>query len=178
MRMILYIILYLGNIISYHKSHFFANISCIVSYRFLIWYRPLQTPRPWRQPQLRTPHRLDSHTEWKIHEQHAADASQLPSPQPNPWPMGPSLNDLSAAVHSRIVCCSKSDGDVWTAPGLCPAQISRFRIGALAAAEYGRLTVWAHSPVCWGLRAASTAAGRCIGAGAPPRPLTRFRFWF
>ena len=45
-------------------------------------------------------------------------------------------------------------------------------IGALAAAEYGRLVVWAHSPLFSGLGATSTAAGRCISAGAPPRPLT------
>ena len=48
--------------------------------------------------------------------------------------------------------------------------------GALAAAEYGPLAVWAHSPLFPGLGAASTSAGRCINAGAPPRPLTRFRF--
>ena len=48
--------------------------------------------------------------------------------------------------------------------------------GALAAAEYyGRLAVWAHSPLFSGLGAASTAAGRYISAGSPPRPLTRFR---
>ena len=50
--------------------------------------------------------------------------------------------------------------------------------GAIAAAEYGRLVVWVHSPVFSGLGVASTAAGRCISAGAPPRPLTRFRFRF
>ena len=44
--------------------------------------------------------------------------------------------------------------------------------GAIAAAEYGRLVVWVHSPVFSGLGVASTAAGRCISAGAPPRPLT------
>ena len=32
---------------------------------------------------------------------------QLPSLQPNPWPMGPSLIDSSAAVHSNIVCCKQ-----------------------------------------------------------------------
>ena len=50
--------------------------------------------------------------------------------------------------------------------------------GALAAAEHGRLVVWAHSPLFSGLGAASIAAGRCISAGATPRPLTRFRFLF
>ena len=48
--------------------------------------------------------------------------------------------------------------------------------GALAAAEYGRLAVWGHSPLFSGLGAASTAAGQCVSAGAPPQPLTRFRF--
>ena len=48
--------------------------------------------------------------------------------------------------------------------------------GALAAAEYGRLAVRAHSPRLSGLGTASTAAGQCISAGAPPQPLTRFPF--
>ena len=48
--------------------------------------------------------------------------------------------------------------------------------GTLAAAEHGRLAVWEHSPLFSGLGAASIAAGRCISAGAPSRPLTRFRF--
>ena len=48
--------------------------------------------------------------------------------------------------------------------------------GALAAAEYGWLAVWGHYPLFSGLGAASTAAGQCISAGAPPRPLTCFRF--
>ena len=47
--------------------------------------------------------------------------------------------------------------------------------GALAAADYGRLAVWEHSPLFSGLGAASTTAGRCISAGAPARPLTRLR---
>ena len=48
--------------------------------------------------------------------------------------------------------------------------------GALAAADYGRLAVWEHSPLFSGLGAASIAAGRCVSAGAPCRPLTRSRF--
>ena len=35
---------------------------------------------------------------------------------------------------------------------------------------------WHPPPLFSGLGAASTAAGWCISAGAPPRPLTRFRF--
>ena len=48
--------------------------------------------------------------------------------------------------------------------------------GALAAAEYGRLAVWGHSPLFPGLGAACIAAGRCISAGAPSRQLAPFRF--
>ena len=36
--------------------------------------------------------------------------------------------------------------------------------------------MWEHSPLFSGLGAASIAAGRCISAGAPSRPLTRVRF--
>ena len=32
---------------------------------------------------------------------------QLRLPQPNPWPMGPSLIELSAVVHSKMFDCSK-----------------------------------------------------------------------
>ena len=50
-------------------------------------------------------------------------------------------------------------------PVLYPVQISRFKnTGALSAAEYGRLAVWAHSLPFSGLSAASTAAGWCISA--------------
>ena len=38
--------------------------------------------------------------------------------------------------------------------------------GALAAAEYGRLALWAHSPLFTGLGVASTAAGWCIRTAA------------
>jgi len=56
---------------------------------------------------------------------------------------------------------------------LSSADLALQDTGALAAAEHGRLAVWAHSsPLFSGLGVASTAAGRCIGAGAPPRPLT------
>ena len=44
--------------------------------------------------------------------------------------------------------------------------------GARGAAEYGRLAVWAHYPPFSVLGVATTAAGRCISAGAPPRPST------
>ena len=50
--------------------------------------------------------------------------------------------------------------------------------GALTAAEYGRLAIWEHAPLFSGLGAASIAAGRCISAGAPSRPLTLFHFRF
>ena len=46
-------------------------------------------------------------------------------------------------------------------PYFVSADLALQDTGALAAAGYGR-----------------TAAGRCISAGAPPRPLTRVRFRF
>ena len=62
---------------------------------------------------------------------------------------------------------------------LSSADLALQGTGALAAAaEYGRLAVWEYSPSISGLGAASTAAGRCISAGASPRPPTRFRFGF
>ena len=42
------------------------------------------------------------------------------------------------------------------------ADLALHDTGALAAAEYGRPAVWAHSPLFSGLGAASTTAGRCI----------------
>ena len=66
-------------------------------------------------------------------------------------------------------------------PYFYAAQNSGFRVTlALQRQEYGRLAVWAHSPLFSGLGAASTAAGRCISAGVPPRPLTpdSFSFFF
>ena len=59
---------------------------------------------------------------------------------------------------------------------LSGADLALQDTGALAAAEYGPLGVWEDSPLFAGLGAASIAAGRCISAGAPSRPLTRFRF--
>ena len=43
----------------------------------------------------------------------------------------------------------------------------------MAAAEFGRLAVRADSPLFSGLGVAFAAAGWCVGAGAPPRQLTR-----
>lgn len=48
--------------------------------------------------------------------------------------------------------------------------------GALAAAGYGQLVVWAHTTLLSGVGVAFTAAKGCISAGAPPRPLTAW-FW-
>ena len=48
---------------------------------------------------------------------------------------------------------------------LSSADLALQDTGVLAAAEYDRLAVWAHSPLFSGLGAASTAAGRCISAG-------------
>ena len=63
---------------------------------------------------------------------------------------------------------------------LCPAQVSPTSAytGVLAAAEYRRIALWEHSHLLSVLGAASTAAGRCISADAPPRPSTCFRFLF
>ena len=61
-------------------------------------------------------------------------------------------------------------------PSLSGADLALQDTGALAAAEYGRLAVWEHYPRFSGLGAASIAAGRCISAGVPSRPLTRFGF--
>ena len=44
---------------------------------------------------------------------------------------------------------------------LSGADLALQDTGALAAAEYGRLAVWEHSPLFSGLGAASIAAGRC-----------------
>ena len=46
-------------------------------------------------------------------------------------------------------------------PSLSGADLALQDTGALAAAEYGRLAVWEHSPLFSGLGAASIAAGRC-----------------
>ena len=104
---------------------------------------------------------------------------QLPWPQSNPWPMGPSLIELSAAVYSKIVCCSKCDA-VWKSPILRPPQISRFRIPASLQRQsiVGYVALWEHSPIFSGLGAADTAAGRCISADAPTRPLAHLLLWF
>ena len=72
--------------------------------------RPKREPRPWQPPQLRTPRRLDSQTtEIRKHTNNMPlmPVMQLPSLQPKPWPMGPSLIGSSAAVHSKFGCCSK-----------------------------------------------------------------------
>ena len=57
--------------------------------------------------------------------------------------MGPSLVGLSAALNSKIACCSK----YWcclhsTTRTLSGANLTLQDTGALAAAEYGQLAVW------------------------------------
>ena len=69
-----------------------------------------------------------------------------------------------------VLCCFNSTRT------LSGADLALQDTGALAAAEYGRLAVWEHSPLFSGPGAASIAAGRCISAGDPSRALTRFRF--
>ena len=130
------------------------------------------TNAPWtRQSEDREP---------KIHEQHATDASQYSfhhrSQPRGPWGR-PSSNRVllyiqkSSAVPSDDRCCLNS-----TTRTSSSADLVLEDTGTLAAADNGRLAVWAHSPLFSGLGAASTAAGRCISAGAPPRPLTRALF--
>ena len=88
-----------------------------------------------------------------------------------------------AVPHRIECCCTFKNRLLYVASDLClnststlsSANLALEDIGALAA-EYGRLAVWAHSPPFSGLGAASTAAGRCISAGAPSQPLARFRF--
>ena len=90
--------------------------------------------------------------------------------------MGPSLVGLGAAVHSKTVRCSKYWCCLNSTRTSSGADLALQDTGALAAAEYGRLAVREYSPLLSGLGATSIAAGRCISAGAPSRPLTRFRF--
>lgn len=61
---------------------------------------------------------------------------------------------------------------------LSGADLALQTAGAIAAEEYGRLAMWAHSALFSGLGAASrTAAAWCItAADVPPWSLARFRF--
>ena len=61
--------------------------------------------------------------------------------------MGPSFVGLSAAVHSKIVCCSMQRCSLNSTRTLSGADLALQDTGALAAAEYGRLAVWEHSPL-------------------------------
>ena len=58
-------------------------------------------------------------------------------------------------------------------PYLSSADLALQGTAALAAAEYGRLAVWEHTPLFSGPGTASTAVGRCISAGAPPLRLAQ-----
>ena len=85
--------------------------------------------------------------------------------------MGPSLIELSAAVHSKLVCCCLN-----SIRTLSSADLTLQDTGALQ--QQSTSMVGYHSrvgtlPSFSGLAAASTAAGRRISAGAPPRPSTR-----
>ena len=105
------------------------------------------------------------------------------SPQPNVWPMGPSLIELSAAVRSKIVCCITQVMLFEQHPHFIQrrSRASECRCYfSLSSAKrfvfmvtcnefqqrqcmiYDRLAVWAHSALFSRLGAASTAAGWCI----------------
>ena len=77
---------------------------------------------------------------------------------------------LKNRLLSQVICCLNSTRT------LSSANLALQNTSSIAAAEYGRLAMWAYSPPLSGLGAAFTAAGWCISAGAPPRPLTRFVF--
>ena len=79
---------------------------------------------------------------------------------------GAVLMELSAGVHSINNLLYKACVvAVWTAPGtLSGADLALQDTGALSAAEYGRLAVWAHFLPFSGLSVASNAAGWCISA--------------
>ena len=66
--------------------------------------------------------------------------------------MGPSLVGLSAAVNSKIVCCSKQWCCLNSTRTLPGADLALQDTGALAAAaaQYGRLGVLKHSPLFQG----------------------------
>ena len=83
---------------------------------------------------------------------------QLPSPQPNPRPVGRPFIELSAATHSKIVCCSKR----------CCLNNARILIQRRSRASeyrcYSSSRVWSARRVCTlpyfsGLGVASAAAG-------------------
>ena len=97
-----------------------------------------------------------------MHGQHAAGASQR-SPchrSPKPWHVASSLIGVSAAVKPKIVCSSKR---LCCLAGTYTFSVNRPILapqdtGALAAAGYGLLVVWARCTLFSGLEVASKAA--------------------
>ena len=113
------------------------------------------------------------------------------------WPLmpanAPSITAVNHVAHGavphRVECCcirgiqESSDvasDAVWKSPVLCPPQTSRFEITTFLQQQcmVGYVALWEHSPPFSRLGTASTAAGRCISAGAPPRLLIRLRLLF
>ena len=96
-----------------------------------------------------------------------------------PWPMESSLIELSAAfctlivrLYSQVMMLLNSIHPPYF------IQQRRSRASEHRCHCSSRVCVGAHSPLCSGLGAASTAAGWCISAGVPRQPLTRFPSWF
>ena len=96
--------------------------------------RPKRDPRPWRQPQLRKPRRLDSQEdrEQTIREQHAADAFQCSfrrrSRKAVAHGVVPHRTECFLYTHSSSVFASDDAVEQHPSPVLYPAaQISRFR---------------------------------------------------
>ena len=84
------------------------------------------------------------------------------------------------AAPNRIECCYTAENRVlYVQVNILFEQhhtstaLALQNIGAIAAAENGRVAVWADSPLYSGLGTAFTAARWRISAGTPPRQLTR-----
>ena len=114
--------------------------------------------------------------EQETHERHGTDANADSITSVKPVAHGAVLGRIECCCTFKIVCCIKQWCSLNNTHALSGADLALQDTGALAAAEYGRLVVWAHSPLFSGMGADSTAAGRCISDSAPLRPLTRFRF--
>ena len=140
-------------------------------------------PGPWRSSQLRTPRRLDCRHQSEENKRTRCrwcQSIQRPSTQPNPWRMGPSLIELTGAVHSKIVpvCCSKYWCCLSSTRTLSSADLPFHDTGALAAAESGRLAGWKHAPLSSGLGVARLYRSWTVHQSLQSLNLSRFDFSF